>query len=205
MINMIRNIVFDFGKVLVDYDFDLLMEKLYPPQKRRPVYDFVMEQKRRDSFDLGFKPFEEVVADYAMEYPEIGQELKLFGERKHEVVLGEMPGMKDLLKRLKAGGFKLYGLSNWDTQVYITMEQYDIFDLLDGRIISCEEHAVKPGPEIYRRLFDRYSLAPQECVFVDDKLPNIKGAENVGMRAVLFKDAAQLEKELCYICEVQNF
>lgn len=194
---MLKNIVFDFGKVLVDYDFDMLMEKLYPDAgTQRKVYDFVMNQKIRDSFDLGLKTFEDMVADYASQFPEISEELLLFGKRKYEVVLGEMPGMKDLLKRLKDGGFRLYGLSNWDTQVYFTIDQYDIFKLLDGRIISCEEHAVKPGPEIYRRLFSRYGLSPAECLFVDDKQVNIDGALAVGMPAVLFKDAAQLEKHL---------
>ena len=99
------------------------------------------------------------------------------------------------------GLYKQYGLSNWDTQIYITFEQYDIFELLDGRVISCEEHAVKPGPEIYRRLFAKFDLLPEECIFVDDKAPNIEGAENVGMRGILFKNAAQLEKDLASIRE----
>ena len=108
----------------------------------------------------------------------------------------EIDGMGDLLRRLKAEGYKLYGLTNWCSKVHITISQFDIFTLLDGWVISSEEKVVKPEPEIYQRLFDRYGLEPSECVFTDDREENIEGARRMGMDGIVFVDAKQYEEEL---------
>ena len=76
------------------------------------------------------------------------------------------------------------------------MEQYDIFNLLDGYIISSEVHKIKPEPGIYQCLFDRFSLKPEECVFADDKEENVEASRKEGMPAIVFKNAEQFEAEL---------
>ena len=76
------------------------------------------------------------------------------------------------------------------------MEQYDIFELLDGYIVSSEVHKIKPEPEIYQCLFDRFSLNPEECVFADDRVENVVAGRRLGMDGIVFSDAAQFEKEL---------
>jgi HAD superfamily hydrolase (TIGR01509 family) len=55
---------------------------------------------------------------------------------------------------------------------------------------------IKPEPEIYHCLFERYSLEPSESVFIDDNADNVEGARRVGMHAIQFKNAQQLEQEL---------
>ena len=60
------------------------------------------------------------------------------------------------------------------------MEKFDIFRLLDGVVISCEEHFIKPEKEIYLRLCDKYSLKPSECLFTDDRMVNVLGAKAIG-------------------------
>jgi HAD superfamily hydrolase (TIGR01509 family) len=61
--------------------------------------------------------------------------------------------------------------------------------LLDGWVISSEEHLIKPDVAIYRRLCEKFNLLPEECLFTDDKQVNIDGAMRAGMQAVLFTDA----------------
>ena len=68
------------------------------------------------------------------------------------------------------------------------MDKFDIFRLLDGRVISCEEHSIKPEKEIYLRLCAKYGLNPSECIFTDDRAINVEGAKAVGMKAVIFTD-----------------
>lgn len=199
---MIKNIIFDFGNVLVNYDFDILFRNIYPDEDKRKAFaDFINDPGRVQVLDRGMKPFHGIIEDFISERPDLEEEFIVFEKRKPEVVLGEVPGMRDMLEKLKSGGFGLYGLTNWDTQVHITIAQYGIFRLLDGRVISSEEHLVKPEREIYLRLLDRFGLAADECVFVDDKPENIEGAEKVGIKGIVFKDAAQFEKELDMICK----
>ena len=68
--------------------------------------------------------------------------------------------------------------------------------LLDGIVVSGEEMTMKPRPEMYRILLDRYGLKAEECVFIDDNPRNAEGAEAVGIRGIIFRDAAQLRAEL---------
>ena len=93
-------------------------------------------------------------------------------------------------------GYKLYGLTNWCSKVYQTIEQFEIFKLLDGYVISSEEKVIKPEPEIYQRLFAKFNLCPEECIFTDDKEENIVGGELLGMRGIVFNNAKQYEKKL---------
>ncbi|MDD5997743.1 MAG: HAD family phosphatase [Bacteroidales bacterium] len=194
---MIRNIILDFGKVLVDYDFDIFFRRYVPDENRRKQFvPILYNDGLTPVVDRGEKPFEEIVDDLIAENPEFEPELRIFSEHYPDLIIGEIPGMKNLLKRLKTEGFKLYGLSNWCSKVYITMEQYDIFNLLDGYIISSEVHKIKPEPGIYQSLFDRFSLKPEECVFADDKEENVEASIKEGMPAIVFKNAEQFETEL---------
>lgn len=194
---MIRNIILDFGKVLVDYDFDIFFRRYVPDENRRKQFvPILYNDGLTPVVDRGEKPFEEIVDDLIAENPEFEPELRIFSEHYPDLIIGEIPGMKNLLKRLKTEGFKLYGLSNWCSKVYITMEQYDIFNLLDGYIISSEVHKIKPEPDIYQCLFERFNLKPEECVFADDKEENVEASRKEGMPAIVFKNAEQFEAEL---------
>ena len=63
-------------------------------------------------------------------------------------------------------------------------------------ILSYEVKMIKPMPEIYRLLLERYALKPEECVFLDDSEENIEGARRAGIQTVLFKDRCQAGQEL---------
>jgi FMN phosphatase YigB (HAD superfamily) len=55
---------------------------------------------------------------------------------------------------------------------------------------------VKPDPRIYRVFCERYALAPESCVFIDDSEPNIIAARKFGMKGVLFTSPEQARREL---------
>ena len=194
---MTRNLVFDFGKVLVEYDFVDFFRRLIPDAKRcMQLASILTDEETLRRFDREEKPIEELVKDLISDNPAFEDEIRLFAERYPEIITGEMPGMKELLVRLKGEGFSLYGLSNWCSKVYVTMGQYDIFQLMDGYVISSEEHLVKPEAGIYHRLYEKFGLKPEECIFADDKQENIEGARRTGMRGIVFENAAQYEREL---------
>jgi epoxide hydrolase-like predicted phosphatase len=69
-------------------------------------------------------------------------------------------------------------------------------DLFDAVVISGEVGLRKPEPEIYRLAADRLGLAPEECVFVDDLAPNVRGAAQVGMVGVHYVDHDRVVTEL---------
>lgn len=194
---MIKNLIFDFGKVLVDYDFEAFFRKQITDTDRCKAFIPVLHNEEiQQLLDREAKPFNEIMEEIIQMNPQFESEIRMFEEHYTEIVTEEVEGMSELLTRLKAEGYKLYGLTNWCSKVYSTIQQFEIFKLLDGYIISSEEKVIKPEPEIYQRLFDKFNLHPKECIFTDDRAINIEGGEQLGMKGIVFKDVRQYEKEL---------
>ena len=96
-------------------------------------------------------------------------------------------------------GYKVYVLSNFGESAMLTgvkMGGINFLDDLDGYLFSYEIHKVKPNPEIYEALYERYGLNPAECLFIDDLKENIAGARATGMDGIVFESIDQLKTEL---------
>ena len=194
---MIKNLIFDFGKVLVDYDFEAFFRKYIPDTELCQAFTPILyNEELQQLLDREERPFDVIMEEWIEKNKEFEPEIRYFNEHYPEIVTNEVEGMYELLTQLKAEGYKLYGLTNWCSKVYLTMAQFPIFKLLDGQIISSEEHVIKPEPEIYQRLFTKFNLKPEECIFADDRVENIEGGRRLGMDGIVFKDAKQYEREL---------
>jgi putative hydrolase of the HAD superfamily len=77
--------------------------------------------------------------------------------------------------------------NSWGTSIYDPGALEGMFDEI---VISGDVGLHKPLPEIYKLAADRLGVAPEECVFVDDLRENVRGAEEVGMTAVLHRETA---------------
>lgn len=198
----INAIIVDFGKVLVDYDFDQFFDMLcaeYPlsDEAFNEFKTVTLDEQTYSSFDREETPFDEQIKALQAKHPACAVLFGAFNHRFQEVITGEVPGMYDLLSTLKRNGYPVYGLSNWSSKVYETMQNFPhIFSLLDNRVLSCEEHLLKPEADIYLRALERFGLKAEECVFVDDKQANIDGCRAVGIDGILFKGTDDLRKEL---------
>lgn len=103
----------------------------------------------------------------------------------------------DWIKSLKKRGFRLYVLSNFGQQAFETNSKlYTFLNDMDGKVVSYEIGYIKPEPEIYRHLFEKYGLNPSESVFIDDRMINVDGAEQCGMKGICFKNYEQAAGEL---------
>lgn len=194
---MIKNLIFDFGKVLVDYDYFFIIDRIFSTHARAlDFYTRLMGDKWTERFDREDIPFDSIIGQLQQAMPQYAAEIAQFALHYNDFVLGEVAGMRRLLTEKKAEGYKLYGLSNWCSKVYHTMAKYPIFSLLDGRVISSEDKIIKPEPEIYALLCDRYSLRPDESVFTDDVEANVEAARRFGLHAIQFKNAEQYESDL---------
>lgn len=195
---MIRNLVFDFGNVLVRHDLQPIVNDLFNnnQQERGKFLDILSDREFVDTCDRGIIPFDEMLERAIKRYPKYENAIRYFNNHYLDEITGEVAGMKELLKKLKKLGYRLYGLTNWSNTIYRVMDKFDIFNLLDGWVISCEEHTIKPEKEIYIRLCDKYNLSPEECLFTDDRETNVSGAIAAGMKAVLFTDVIKYRNDL---------
>ena len=185
--NMIKNLIYDFGRVLVTYDFEHISSFGFASEEDLQSFVTIVSDPafvRR--CDLELIPFEDLIREMQHTYPQWKEQWQLFYDRYLEFVTGEMPGMYAYMTELKARGYKLYGLSNWCSTIYRVMKEYKIFNLLDGFVVSSDYQVVKPDPAIYRILLDKYDLKAEECVFADDRADNVEAAQQVGMQAIVF-------------------
>jgi putative hydrolase of the HAD superfamily len=74
--------------------------------------------------------------------------------------------------------------------------RHDFWDRFRGIVISGEIQLLKPEPEIFTHLLERFGLEARETVFIDDIPANVEGARGVGMHAIQFTDAADCERQL---------
>lgn len=199
---MIKNLIFDFGNVLVNVDSHSVLKRYFKDdgEAEKRFRAILGSPEFVEACDRGLLSFDELIQEAQAENPHFAGAFRFFHENYPDEVTGEIEGMRNLLAGLKTKGFKLYGLSNWSGEVYEVMRRYEIFKLLDGQVISCEEHLVKPEREIYLHLCGRYELTPSECLFTDDKPENVEGAKAAGMNAVLFTTPENYAADIERLC-----
>lgn len=194
---MIRNIIFDFGQVLVDWNPHYLFDPYFgDPDKATWFLDHICTNEWNRQFDAG-KSFAEGLAELKAQFPEWTREIDVYWTEWTKMMGGPIPGMYELVADLKAAGYGVYGLTNWSSETFYQIEKnYPVFSLLDGKVVSGDVRLLKPDAAIFRCLLDRYGLKAEESVFIDDTLPNVEGARAAGLSGLHFKDAPTLREDL---------
>lgn len=192
-----KNIVFDFGGVLVDWNPRYLYDKYFGDEERSQWFlDNICLYSWNLQMDGG-KPFAEGVRELQAEHPEWTEAIGIYHTRWIEMMGGEVEGTADVLRALKRAGYGIYGLTNWSAETFpLIRDTYPVFREFDGIVVSGEEHLLKPDAAIYRCLIDRYGLQAEESIFIDDNAANVEAARGVGMKALQFESARQLADEL---------
>jgi len=102
-----------------------------------------------------------------------------------------------LMNHLKDKKIKIAFLSNSPKdRTEFLEEKYNFISLFDFGLFSFEAHAWKPDKEIYQKFLDKFDLNPKEVVYIDDREKNLKPAEDIGMKTILFESVNQLKDEL---------
>jgi FMN hydrolase / 5-amino-6-(5-phospho-D-ribitylamino)uracil phosphatase len=105
-------------------------------------------------------------------------------------------GMEALLERLRARGLELHALTNYPCWYELIEEALGVSRLVPWTFVSCRTRVRKPDPEAFLGAARALGRAPGECLFVDDRRQNCAAAEAVGMPAIRFTGAADLERAL---------
>lgn len=93
-----------------------------------------------------------------------------------------------LIKNLHKEGYNLYLASNFSEKVYDVVKRFSLDKFFKGHVFSYEEKVVKPSVGFFDIMLKRYSLVPDECVFIDDLKENVEGAEKRGIHGFVFKN-----------------
>ena len=186
---MIKNIIFDMGNVLLDYNPDAAMQMLGINEKAKPV---IMKElfggNEWVQLDLGNISIDEAFENIKQRiHEEYHSDLRKCIDG-WDVCMVPVEGAKDFCEFVKSNGFGVYVLSNAHKSFYSYLPRYFDLDFFDGVVVSADVHTVKPDIKIYKHLLEKYSLKAEECLFIDDRADNVDGALKSGMKAVQFKN-----------------
>ena len=184
---MIRNIIFDMGGVLLDYN---------PPR-----YISYLTADEADAALLLREVFNSVEW-FRLDHGTIGQEEAAAAMRSrlparlHDAVerliewwkleVRPVEGMAELLAELKSLGYGLYLLSNASVRHPEYFDRLPSAQYFDGRFVSAFYKLLKPQYDIYHAMLREFDLKAEECFLVDDSIANIEAAYCVGISGAIF-------------------
>lgn len=194
---MIKTIIFDIGNVLTEFCWSKYFEVFgYGEETLKRLAAATVLSEDWKEYDLGNLSDEEVLALFIANDPSIEKELR-DSLRNVDGILEQCDYAVPWIEELKAKGYRVLYLSNFSEKVLRDCDRVMGFlPHMDGGILSCRVHLVKPDPAIYRLLLKEYDLSAEECVFLDDTAENIKAAEALGIHGIVFKNQTQARREL---------
>lgn len=192
----IKNIVFDFGGVLIDWNPQYLYKKVFDSEKDMNYFlenictpQWNMQQDAGRSLANGTKILQE-------KHPDYKELIGLYYGRWEEMLGGIIEKNVHVLHLLKEK-YPIYGLTNWSAElITIAYDRYDFFNYLEGIVVSGDEKLIKPDPKLYHVLLNRYNLKANESLFIDDNINNIETARKMGFHTIHINEGVDLKKEV---------
>lgn len=182
---IIKNIIFDIGNVILNFNVDDVLQKFTSDRNEQKfILDNIINSPEwlgNALIDIGYITREnaiEIVKDrtnhvYDNLITDFWYNYNNFAKVDENVL--------NLIKKLKNNNYKIYLLSNINPYTYEFVEKSGLFELVDGYVLSYQEHKVKPFVSIYMTLLERYNLIPSESVFIDDNQNNITTGNSLGI------------------------
>lgn len=195
---MINTIIFDLGGVLVDWNPNYLYKKLFKEEAEMQHFLTNICTSAWNEEQDGGRALQAATDMLVEQYPEHETNIRAYYGRWEEMLGGAMQDTVDILNELKQSKhYKLYALTNWSAETFpVALERFEFLHWFDGIVVSGTEKNRKPFPEFYQLLLDRYSVKPENALFIDDNLRNVEAARKIGIESIGFISADDLKAEL---------
>ena len=196
---MIKNIIFDLGDVIVDYNpenylkqFNLQNEEIKFLKKE--IFGGI-EWNKADRGE--FNNIKDLVPSLCIRIPKYKDIIPKILTDNYADAQTIRKSEENWFFELYSSGFKMFIFSNTPKYaIEYLKKKTEIFNLIEGDMYSFEEGILKPDKQIYIKLLKKYNLIPIETVFIDDNPNNIKTANELGIHGIVFKNLEQSKKEL---------
>ena len=189
--------VFDLGGVFVDWNPMYLFRKLFDSEEDAQWFqNEICTLAWNLEFDAG-EIYSEGVAKLITRFPKYWREIQAYDLRWKETLGGFIQGTIDIHDELIEQDIPTFAITNFSWEKWVScLPDWPFLEKFDGVIVSGLEGLVKPDPRLYRVFCERYGIAAENCVFIDDSEQNIVAARKFGMHGIHFKDPVMLRKEL---------
>tara|TARA_B100000767_G_scaffold265223_2_gene281053 strand:+ start:11409 stop:12032 length:624 start_codon:yes stop_codon:yes gene_type:complete len=194
-----KNIIFDLGGVLIDWNPDKVFMKVFEGDKQKMEYFYtkICTQDWNENQDAGY-PLAKATEERVALFPKFEKEIRMYYSRWDEMLGDQIQGTVDILKKLtNIPEYRVVALTNWSHETFPkAIKKFDFLQWFEGILVSGIEKTRKPFPEIYELTLNRFDLKAEESLFIDDNLRNIEAARALGIYSIQFHSPEQLAKEL---------
>jgi 2-haloacid dehalogenase len=190
----IKNIIFDFGGVLLDWNPRYLYNNLFDDKEQMEYFlTNVCSESWNVQQDAG-RSLVEATKLLQQQFPEHQLMIQRFYDDWEIMLKGEIPENTVLIEQLKKKNYRLFGLTNWSGETFpIALKKYMFLHEFEGIVVSGDEKLIKPDKEIYLVLLNRYKLKAENSIFIDDNINNIKTASHLGFHTIHINGNLNLE------------
>lgn len=195
---MIKNIILDVGRVLVAWQPKQMWKTWgFSDEAVEVLAKALFDSGVWNETDRGVLSDEEFLALAISQASEYEKEIRYFWNNV-DMAIWQLPYTRDWIRAMKKAGYGVYILSNYGSWTYEKTREkaLNFLDDVDGAVFSYQVKQIKPDPDIFQSLFEKFSLKPEECVFLDDLAANIEGAKKMGMHGIVFTDLESALEEL---------
>ncbi len=200
---MIRNIVFDLGRVLLEYDpIEYINRFNFSNDIKEKLNEIIFRSEYWLDCDKGTKSVSKDLTRILIhENKDLETEISMVINKDWVTMLTLKQETEKFLIELHNLNYRIYILSNLSEDAYKFVVNYDFFKYIDGGVYSYQENLVKPDSKIYEVLLSRYNLIPEETIFIDDSQENIEAANKLKIHGIVFQDINQVKSEVSKICK----
>ena len=195
----VKNIIFDLGGVLIDWNPEYVYLDVFKGNREKMEKFFyeVCTFDWNENQDAGY-PLANATEDRIALFPEQADLIRMYYGRWEEMLRGSISGTVSILKKIVSkNDYMVFALTNWSAETFpIALKRFDFLHWFEGIVVSGTEKTRKPFPEIYETTLERFNLKASESIFIDDNERNIVAANLLGIQTIKFLTPHQLEKDL---------
>lgn len=193
---MYKNIIFDLGNVLLNFNPKEYLKIKISEDKIEDVYKAIFQSEEWLMLDRGTITEKDAINNIIERNITYRDDINLVFKEWYDI-LKPIEESVEVLQNLKENGYNVYYLSNFHELAFkeVTTKN-NFFELFDGGVVSYAEKLIKPEEEIYKLILKRYNLNPRETIFIDDTKLNVDGASKLGIKAIFLEDPKKLRENL---------
>ena len=178
-------VVFDLGKVLVDFDYSIAARRIAARCSRPPenLHAFLGSSPLLVQYETGTLTRQDFFEAMRQATGFLGEVVE-FGESFADIFT-EIAPMIELHAELRRRGVPTYIFSNTnDLAIEHIRRNFPFFQNFNGYILSYEVKAMKPDAPIYHALEQMTGKRGEEIIYIDDRAENITGGAAHGWRTI---------------------
>lgn len=184
---MIKNLVFDFGNVLIEWNSAKILAAFVKEEDRKRVKAAIFDSGLWAQTDTGQLTLEAAIqAAQTLLDSSYSATVEAIFSHWYETV-DVYHQLQEKIFEWAQLGYGIYILST-TSEIFYAVENAGLLlmtKVLTGKILSYEVGCAKPDKSIYQKLLTQYALQANQCVFIDDLQVNLDVAKSLGFETIL--------------------